>query len=158
MWTDLLTEPKTVLGPYAGQPPDLTSFAPHSWRADFNHVAVAGQFLQCPQKPPERWLSDGKCRAYCVFEFLEVRMLRCVGTPIRASDDDSMHLVPVGKPANCKLDELDEVCFENHRPGIALKWKRFSLNQLGFNLELEASFVMLYVGRQAIRQYGWPER
>lgn len=156
MWTSLLTEPKAVLGPYAGSPPGLNSFAPHSLRSDYNHVALAGQFLDLPPNPPERWRYGDAFRAYAVFEFLGTRNLRCAGVPSRGKEDDSLHFVPVGELADCALKEIDEIWFENPEKGIKLKWRSFSIIQSGFSLHLEAESVTLYVGRQAIRQYGWP--
>jgi len=156
-WPKLLSEPMAILGPYAGEPPSLSSFAPHSWRSDFGHVSLAGQFLELPQKPAERWLYGETYRAYAVLEFLGVRSLSCTGSPAPSDEDDSMHGVPVGKVAECALTELNDVTFENPELGIQLKWKAFSLRQATFNLQLEASTVMLYLGRQASRQYGWPQ-
>jgi hypothetical protein len=156
MWTTLLTEPMAVLGPYAGNAPSLNSFAPHSWRSDFNHVSVAGQFFDLPRKPPERWLYSGTHRAFAVFEFLGVRKLECTGTPTPSDQDDSMHLVPVGVPALCELTESKEVWFENPDSGLKVNWRIFRLVHSDFALRLEAQNVMLYLGRQAVRQYGWP--
>ena len=156
MWPSLLTEPKAVLGPYSGTAPSLSSFALHSWRSDFSHVSVVGQFLQLPHKPPEKWLYSGTYRVYAVFEFLGTRMLECAGTPTPGEQDDSMHLVPVGVTGICNLEELDEIWFDNPDNGLKVAWRRFSLLQPGFSLRLEAQHVMLYLGRQALRQYGWP--
>ena len=156
-WARLLSEPMTILGPYAGEPPSLNTFAPHSWRTDFGHVALAGQFLQLPKKPSGKWFYEKTYRAYAVFEFLEVRSLSCSGVPASSDEDDSMHGVPVGQAAECSLIEMNDVAFENPELGIQLKWKAFTLRQASFSLQIEASTVTLYVGQQASRQYGWPQ-
>jgi hypothetical protein len=156
MWSSLLTEPMAVLGPYAGTAPSLDSFAPHSWRSDFNQVSVAGQFLELPLRPPEKWSYSGTNRAYAVFQFLGVRMLECTGAPTPGEQDDSMHHVPVGTSGRCELQESSEIWFNNPDNGVRIAWRRFSLVKPEFTLRLEAQNVMLYLGRQAARQYGWP--
>jgi hypothetical protein len=155
MWQSLLTEPKAVLGPYCAKAPSLNSFAPHSWRVDFNHVSVAGQFLELPLKPPDKWLYADTYRAYAVFEFSDVRKLEVVGMPNRSEQDDSLHLEAVGIASSCQLEELSEIWLDNPESGVKMAWRRFGLVQTGFSLELEAQHVMIYLGRQAIRQYGW---
>jgi len=154
-WPRLLSESMSVLGPYAGEPPPLNTFAPHSWRSDFGHVALAGQFLQLPKNPSGKWLYGETYRAYAVFEFSEVRSLSSSGVPVASSEDDSIHGVPVGKVAECSLIELNDVVFENPELGTKLKWKAFTLRQPTFSLQIEATTVTLYLGQHASHQYGW---
>jgi hypothetical protein len=67
-----------------------------------------------------------------------------------------MHHVPVGTSGRCELQESSEIWFNNPDNGVRIAWRRFSLVKPEFTLRLEAQNVMLYLGRQAARQYGWP--
>ena len=153
-WTSLLVEPKAILGPYGGAVPSLATFAPHAWRAHFNHFAIAGQFMQLPERVPASWASPGRARADVVFEFLGVRRLRVEGSLARSREDDSLHGNPCGVKGECSLVALPDVCFENQENGVVLHWRRFSLQQAEFLLSLEAESVMLYCGRRAGSQFG----
>jgi hypothetical protein len=156
MWSSLLTEPKAVLGPYAGTAPELNSFVPHSWRCDFDEVSIAGQFLELPLKPPEKWMYSKNHRAYAVFVFSGVRALQSSGLLAADEEDDLMHGEPVGVPGVCELKELAKVSSATAESGNKYSWRSFYLTQSRFSIRLEAQHVTLYVGRQASRQYGWP--
>jgi len=164
MWTDLLVQPKAVLGAYAGKAPSLNSFAPHSFRILSDEVALAGQFFDLPEKPPESWLYESTLpygarstyRAYCVFQFSEVRLFRATGLPTPGEEQDLMHGRAVGVPARCQLTELDDVFINDLDSGTRRNWCCFTLDQPKFQLEVEAGRVMVHVGRQALNQYGWP--
>src|SRR5688572_12042536 len=95
-WTDLLSEPKSITGPYGGSSPSLTTFAPHSWRAHFDQVAIAGQFLSLPEIVPTSWGPPDTARAEVVFVFYEVRLLEVHGILVPGVDDDSLHGTPCG--------------------------------------------------------------
>ncbi|GAB3554079.1 hypothetical protein GCM10027343_41720 [Noviherbaspirillum agri] len=155
-WADLLVEPKALLGPYQAIPPSLDSFAPHSIRMDFDNVAVAGQFMELPRNPSEKWAYGERFRAYAVFQFAEVRKVQSAGFLKPAAEDDVLHGVPVGELSQCVLEETPDVFMMI--PGLdrATHWRRFSIRTSTFSLELEAGTVQLFCGRQAHSQYGWP--
>ncbi len=143
-----------ILGPYGGEAPSLLTFAPHAWRAQFCHVAVAGQFMQLPHKVPPSWGPPGQARAYAVFEFSEVRRLKVDGFLSASEEDDSMHGKPCGVAGDCSLIGLPNVFFENPDNGVVLPLKRFNFSQASFSISLEAGSVMLYCGRRASSQFG----
>jgi len=150
-WWDLLAEPKALLGPYGGQPPALSSFAPHAMRADFDEIAVAGQFTTLPAEPPRSWGEGSQARAHAVFLFLAVRRFECSGLLLPAADDDANHGAPVGRAADATLLALPD----RFEPGGG-PWRRFTLRQPGFELVIEAGVALLRVGQQAWRSQGWP--
>lgn len=153
-WVSLLVEPKAILGPYGGEAPSLDSFAPHAWRAHFNHVAIAGHFMQLPTKLPESWGLAGRARADVVFEFSDVRCLRVEGVLPRSEEDDSMHGLPCGITGRCVLEALSDSYLENPETGLVVPWKRFTFRQAEFFVSLEAGSAMLYSGRRASSQFG----
>ncbi len=155
-WWDLLSEPKALLGPYGGRPPALSSFAPHSMRADFDVVSVAGQFMVLPASPPRSWGEGGQARAHAVFQFLAVRRFECAGLLQPAASDDANHDAPVGRTAEGGLVALPEIFQAGASPSGGVPWRRFTLRQPGFELLIEAGVVLLRVGRQARRSQGWP--
>ena len=153
-WSDLIDEPLAVVGPYAGETPPLSSFAPHSFRADFDVFALAGQFLELPANPPGSWNYDGTFRAYALFEF-EAKDLNIAGELPRGNEDDALHGRPVGEVGRCMLRETETAFLtfpDDRRP---LYWKHFSLEIPGFRLSLLAGSIRLYLGRRAMQQYGW---
>ena len=154
-WASLLTEPMAVLGPYGKRPPPLSSFAPHSLRQDFNLLALAGQFQDLPEQPPSTWVLDGVAKAYAVFEFHEVKDCSIIGAPQAAQTDDSMHGKPAGERGTPKLEVTDQVFLA--LPNKKLYWKSFTFQSRFLTINLLCSSVSLYVGRQAWRQYGWPQ-
>lgn len=156
-WPDLLVEPKSILGAYSGKAPALSTFAPHSFRADFNDVAVAGQFLELPSAVPHSWYSDGVPRAYAAFKFLNVRSLNIQGCLATTEADDSLHGLPVGAVGECTLQELEDVVVAGVNGEKRTYWRKFTFRSTGFLLELEASDIMLDCGTRAHRQAGWPE-
>lgn len=155
-WTELLVEPKAILGPYQAVPPSLHSFAPHSIRMDFGNVAVAGQFMELPSNPPEKWIYGERFRSYAVFQFAEIRKVQVDGFLTPAEEDDMLHGVPVGELGECVLEETSDIFMMIPNLGRPTHWRRFSIRTSTFNLELEAGIVQLFCGRKAHSQYGWP--
>jgi hypothetical protein len=157
-WWELLTEPKALLGPYGGRPPELGSFAPHALRADLDEISVAGQFMQLPTVLPATWGSGDQARAYAVFQFLGVRRFECEGLLQPSPRDDANHDAPVGQAAECGLVDLAPGPAQGGDRQTAVPWRRFTLRQPGFGLVVEAMAVSLRVGQKAWRSQGWPER
>jgi hypothetical protein len=156
-WASLLTQPMSVLGPYKGKAPSLSSFAPHSLRFDHDLLALAGQFMELPEGAPSTWGSGSNVRAYAVFEFHEIKNCTISGSPKAARDDDSMHGQPVGEVGACSLANTNEVFLTIAESNRRLYWKSFTFESKHLQISLLASSVSLYVGRQAGRQYGWPQ-
>jgi hypothetical protein len=153
-WSALLNEPKSILGPYQGKAPRLDTFAPYAWRAQFDHVAIAGQFMQLPEQVPSSWGSPEQARAEVVFEFEDVRVLRVDGVLERSAVDDSLHGAPHGMPGQCSLNATPEPYLEVVEAGITLPWKQFKFVQPTFSISLEAGYVSLYCGRRVSGQFG----
>jgi hypothetical protein len=153
-WTTLLDEPKAILGPYNGTAPPLTEFAPHAWRAQFNEVAIAGQFVRLPEKIPASWGPPEEARAEVVFEFCEVRLLRVDGVLEYDVIDDSMHGLPFGKLGHCSLTATTDYYIRDVERDFTRPWKQFSFTQPTFSLLLEAGGVRIYCGRRVSAQFG----
>lgn len=153
-WSALLNEPKSILGPYQGRPPPLETFAPYAWRAQFDHVAIAGQFLLLPEQLPPSWGSREQARAEVVFEFGEIRLFRVVGILERSSRDDSLHGNPSGILGHCSLIAMPDTFLEVAERGIIRPWKQFKFVQPTFSILLEAGDVSLYCGRRVSAQFG----
>jgi hypothetical protein len=153
-WTALLDEPKAILGPYNGNPPSLAEFAPHAWRAQFNEIAIAGQFVRLPEKVPVSWGAPEEARAEVVFEFYDVRLLRVDGVLACGVDDDSMHGLPYGKLGQCSLSATTDTYVQIVERGISRPWKQFSFVQPAFSLLIEAGGVNIYCGRRVSGQFG----
>lgn len=154
-WSALLNEPKSILGPYQGKAPPLDTFAPYAWRAQFDHVAIAGQFMLLPEQVPSSWGSPEQARAEVVFEFGDVRVLHVDGVLERSAMDDSLHGVPYGIPGQCSLTATPEPYLEDVEAGITLPWKQFKFIQPTFSISLEAGYVSLYCGRRVSGQFGY---
>lgn len=153
-WTSHLVEPKTILGPYGGEAPPLAEFAPHAWRAQFNQVFVAGQFVHLPANVPSSWGTAQDARAYAVFHFLDVRLLQVEGVPQRSPEDDEMHGQPGGCTGECSLAALSDLFINDLESGIVVPWKRFSFRQPAASILVEAAHVTLTCGRRADGQFG----
>lgn len=153
-WSTLLNEPKSILGPYRGKPPPLHTFAPYAWHAQFDHVAIAGQFMLLPEQVPSSWGSPEEARAEVLFEFADVRVLRVEGVLERSVIDDSLHGAPHGILGQCSLTTTLEIYPEVVEAGITLPWKQFKFAQPTFSISLEAHYVSLYCGRSASSQFG----
>ncbi|WP_374582984.1 hypothetical protein [Pseudoduganella sp.] len=153
-WTALLDEPKSILGPYNGTAPSLSAFAPHAWRAHFNQVAIAGQFLHMPNVVPASWGPREEARAEVVFEFYDVRLLRVDGTLERDDNDDSMHGMPKGKLGQCTLTAMSDAYIRFAETGVTRPWKQFSFSQPSFSLSIEAGGIRIYCGRRVSGQFG----
>lgn len=153
-WTALLDEPKAILGPYNGNPPSLAEFAPYAWRAQFNQVAIAGQFIRLPEIIPTSWGDPKKARAEVVFEFYDVRLFRVDGVLACGVDDDSMHGLPHGELGQCSLSSTSDTYLEIIERGISRPWKRFSFVQPEFSLLLEAGGAAISCGRRVSGQFG----
>jgi len=153
-WPVLLDEPKAILGPYNGNAPSLAEFAPHAWRAQFNEVAIAGQFVRLPEKVPASWGAPEEARAEVVFEFYDVRLLRVDGVLACGIDNDSMHGLPYGELGKCSLSATTDTYIEIVEKGISRPWKQFSFVQPAFSLLLEAGGVNIYCGRRVSGQFG----
>lgn len=147
-WPNLLVEPKAILGPYQSVAPSLASFAPHSVRIDFDNVSVAGQFFDLPKTPSEKWRYGEKVRAYAVFQFVEVGKLQMKGLLTRALGDGALHGEPEGQVGKCALEAIQD-------QNSTIEKRKFVIETSTFNLEVEASYVYLYCGRQAFSQHGW---
>lgn len=152
-WTSLLTEPKAVLGPYGGSPPPLSTFAPHAWRAQFDQLAIPGQFTQLPVNEPTSWGEPGNARADVVFEFSCTRLLRVDGFLKASESDDSLHGAPCGLPGDCSLIALPDFYLFDEERSIAIPWKRFEFQQSNFSIVLEAGHVRAYCGQRAVGQF-----
>jgi hypothetical protein len=153
-WADLLVEPKAITGPYGGSAPALSTFSPHSWRAHFDHVAIAGQFLILPDTLPTSWGPREKARAEVVFEFHEVRFLQTQGVLERGIDDDSLHGNPCGVTGVCSLTDVPEPYLTDSKGEVISFWKRFEFTQDSFSIRIEAGNVYIYCGRRASAQFG----
>lgn len=153
-WTTFLSEPKAILGPYKGKAPSLASFAPHAWRAQFDHVAIAGQFLHLPEQLPPSWGVPEEARAEVVFEFHDVRLFQVNGVLECGVRDDSLHGLPYGVPGQCSLTAMDEPFIDDAERGLWLPWKQFSFKQPTFSLLLESGDVTIYCGRRVSGQFG----
>ncbi|MBQ5940468.1 hypothetical protein [Massilia sp. AB1] len=153
-WTALLVEPKAILGPYKGKAPPLSTFAPYAWRAQFDDVAIAGQFMQLPEQVPPSWGSRDSARAEVVFEFHDVRLFRVDGVLERSDEDDSLHGMPCGMPGQCSIEAAPEAYIDDAERGIFIPWKQFSFTQKSFSLLVEAGHVSIYCGRRASGQFG----
>jgi hypothetical protein len=153
-WTELLAEPKAILGPYGGSTPALSTFAPHSWRVDFDQVAIAGLFLSLPENVPANWRSSGEARAEAAFVFHEVRLLEVQGLLERGLDDDTLHGKPSGVTGNCSLVETPEPFLKNAHGEVLSYWKRFDFSQEAFSFRVEASDVSIRWGRPALQGCG----
>lgn len=153
-WSALLHEPKSILGPYQGKAPPLNTFAPHAWRAQFDHVAIAGQFMLLPEQVPSSWGSPEQARAEVVIEFHDVRVLRVDGVLERSVKDDSLHNEPHGMPGQCSLTAIPEPYLKLAAAGITHPWKQFKFVQPAFSIFLEAHYVSLHCGRRARGQFG----
>ncbi len=153
-WVKLLDEPKAITGPYGGSVPSLSSFAPHAWRAHFDHVAVAGQFLSLPANVPPSWGTPGNARADVVFEFYDVRSLQVEGVLERGNDDDTLHGNPCGVSGIGSLIEMPEAYLKNALGEVLQHWKRFEFTQASFSIRIEAGNVAIYSGRRASGHFG----
>ena len=152
-WTSLLTEPKSVLGPYSGSPPPLSAFAPHAWRAQFDQLAILGQFTQLPVNASASWREPWNDRADVVFEFCCTRLLRVDGSLKASERDDSLHGAPCGLPGDCSLIALPGFYLFDEERGIAIPWKRFEFQQSNFSIVLEAGHVRTYCGQRAVGRF-----
>jgi hypothetical protein len=151
-WAALLREPKAILGPYRGKAPPLATFAPHSWSASFDSVAIAGQFMQLPEQVPQSWGISGLARADVVFHFTEVRLLHVDGVLGQSVDDDSLHGNPCGIPGQCSLTATPDAFIDDTERGVFLPWKQFKFVQPAFSFLLEAGDVSTVWGRRAVRR------
>lgn len=153
-WTESLVEPKAITGPYGGSAPSLATFSPHSWRAHFDHVAIAGQFLSLPENVPTSLGPPSTARAEVVFEFHEVRLLQVQGLLERGVDDDTLHGNPCGVTGACSLIDMPEPYLRDAHGKVLSFWKRFDFTQGTFSIRLEAGYVSIYCVRRASGQFG----
>lgn len=151
-----IIDAKALMGAYHGKPPRLSSFAPHGARCELGQIALAGQFMDLPSPAPPTWEEDGVVSAYAVFSFAAVRRFEQHGTFEAAGSNDSLHYRPVGVTGECVIEHLMET-FMVLEAAKDIRWKRFSFKSSGTSFCVEAGLVQLYVGRQAFRQFGWPE-
>lgn len=152
-WTELLVEPNAILGPYGGSAPSLRTFAPHSWRVDFDQVAIAGQFLSLPDNVPASWRSSGKARAEAAFVFHEVRLLEIQGLLERGLGDDTLHGQPCGVTGICSFIETSEPFLKNAHGEVLTYWKRFDFNQEAFSFRVEAGDVSISCGPTSLARF-----
>jgi len=113
--------------------------------------------MELPSPVPPTWQQDGRAVAYAVFEFSDVRRLEQQGVFQHAPEDDTLHHRPVGVPGECAIERLPQVYLVLEEPRAPLHWKQFRFASTSTSLLVEAGHIHLYVGRQAFRQFGWPE-
>ena len=151
-WAALLNEPKAILGPYKGKAPPLATFAPHSWSASSDSVAIAGQFMQLPEQIPSSWGNSQQVRADVVFHFTAVRLLHVDGVLEQSVNDDSLHGKPCGISGECSLTAMLDAFIDDVGHGVYRPWKQFKFVQPAFSVLLEAGDVSLVCGRRASSQ------